>query len=56
MRLHYDPLLHTVRTKLASFIHADTDEVVLVPNATHGVNTVVRNLDWREGDIVVGSE
>lgn len=26
---------------------------MLVPNATHGVNTVISNTDWVEGDILV---
>ena len=56
MRLSYAPMLSSVRGKLAELIGAEKDEVVLVPNATHGVNTVVRNLDWESADIVVGSE
>lgn len=43
------------RGLLADFIGAKEDEVVLVPNATHGLNTVLRNFEWREGDILLGS-
>ena len=47
------PLIHT-RTRLAKFIEAgDTDEVVLVPNASHGINTILKNFDWHEGDIII---
>ena len=33
---------------------ADADEVVLVPNATHALNTVMRNFEWRKGDVIIG--
>ena len=33
--------------------HADTDEIVLVSNATTALNTVLRNFEWREGDVIV---
>ncbi|THU76340.1 PLP-dependent transferase [Dendrothele bispora CBS 962.96] len=29
------------------------DEVVCVPNASHGINTVLRNFIWEEGDILI---
>ncbi|KAF5364462.1 hypothetical protein D9758_010703 [Tetrapyrgos nigripes] len=29
------------------------DEVVFVPNASHGINTVLQNFIWEEGDILV---
>ncbi|KIJ54490.1 hypothetical protein M422DRAFT_240557 [Sphaerobolus stellatus SS14] len=45
--------IDTVRERLAHIIGADTDEVVLVPNATHGVNTVLRNFDWGPDDFIV---
>lgn len=55
LRIHYAPRLSAVRGRLAELINARKDEVVMVPNATHGVNTVVRNLQWEQGDAVVGS-
>ena len=39
---------------VAKLIGADADEVVLVPNATHALNTVMRNFEWREGDVIIG--
>lgn len=29
------------------------DELVLVPDATQGINTVLRNFEWKEGDVIV---
>jgi selenocysteine lyase/cysteine desulfurase len=49
----YRPLLVNVRRQLAQMIGADTDECVLVSNATTGINVVLRNFAWEEGDIIV---
>lgn len=38
---------------MAPLLGADPKEVVLIPNATTGVNTVLRNLKWEEGDMIV---
>lgn len=43
-------LLDSARARLAEFIGASAEDVVFVSNATAGVNTVVRSLDWRPGD------
>jgi selenocysteine lyase/cysteine desulfurase len=53
MRLIYLPLLIHVRERLAKFIGAETDELVLVPNASHGINTVLKNFEWQQGDILI---
>ena len=50
-RLTYQKRLIDVRQALARLIGASkTDEVVLVSNASMGVNTVLRNFDWEQGD------
>jgi len=46
------PLLINARQKVADLIGAKLDEVVLVSNASMGINTVLRNFDWEEGDII----
>ena len=45
-----EPLLDEARAVLASFVGADADNLVLVPNATSGVNAVLRSLQFKPGD------
>ena len=45
-----EALLDTVRGELATFVGAQADDVVFVPNATSGVNTVLRSLRFEPGD------
>ncbi|KAJ7201375.1 PLP-dependent transferase [Mycena pura] len=53
IRVTYLPLLTSVRNRIAALIGAKTEECVLVPNTSHGISTVLRNIDWRAGDIIV---
>jgi isopenicillin-N epimerase len=45
-----EPLLDEARASLASFVGAEPDDIAFVPNATTGVNTVVRSLRLGPGD------
>jgi isopenicillin-N epimerase len=45
-----EPLLDEARAALAAFVDADADDLAFVPNATAGVNTVLRSLKFEPGD------
>jgi isopenicillin-N epimerase len=42
--------LDSARDSLAQFAGADAEDLVFVPNATTGVNTVLRSLEFKPGD------
>lgn len=46
------PLLAHVNRRLAKFVGAEPSDVVLLPNATAAINTVIKSIDWRPGDVV----
>lgn len=48
--LELEELLDTARQELANFVGADAANLVFVPNATTGVNTVLRSLSFQPGD------
>ena len=45
--------LEKSRRTVAPLLGVSMDEVVFVPNATTGVNTVLRNLVYRKGDVIL---
>jgi isopenicillin-N epimerase len=45
-----EAMLDGVRGALGTFLGANPDDLALVPNATSGVNTVLRSLDFGPGD------
>ncbi len=45
-----EPLLDDARAMLAAFVGADTESIAFVPNATAGVNAVLRSLDLDKHD------
>jgi len=46
----YEAALDEARLVLAGFVGADADDLAFVPNATAGVNTVLRSLRFDSGD------
>ena len=43
------------RQKLASYMGADPENLVYIPNATFGVNLIARSLDFKPGDELLTS-
>ncbi|KAI8719748.1 Aminotran-5 domain-containing protein [Fusarium sp. LHS14.1] len=50
IRYSFPQKLNEIRHQIASFLNADVEGTVLVPNATTGLNTVLRNLRFQPGD------
>jgi isopenicillin-N epimerase len=46
----FEPRLDVARSVVAAFLGADAEGLVVVPNATAGVSTVLRSLRFRPGD------
>jgi hypothetical protein len=56
MRFDFAPRLTDVRQRIAALIGAKTDECVLVPNASTGISTILRNIQWTGDNIIVVCE
>ena len=49
----YLPAIDRARSVIAAFVHAQPSDVVFVPNATYGVNSVLRSWDLKAGDEIL---
>ncbi|TFY57850.1 hypothetical protein EVJ58_g6777 [Rhodofomes roseus] len=49
----YQPMLYEARQQVAELIGAETSECVFVPNVSHGINTVLRNFEWEDPDVLL---
>ena len=50
MMRELEPALDAARSEMAAFVGAEPEDLVFVPNATTGVNSVLRSYPLREGD------
>ena len=51
-----DALLLESRTVLGKYLNADADDLVYIPNATHGVNIVAHSLQLKPGDEILTTD
>jgi isopenicillin-N epimerase len=49
-------LMRQARLALGAYLHADADDLVYIPNATHGVNIIVRSLELKAGDEILTTD
>src|SRR5215211_4250221 len=49
-------LLHESRAALGEYLSADADDLVYIPNATHGVNILAHSLQLKPGDEILTSD
>jgi isopenicillin-N epimerase len=52
----HDELLKKARESLGAYLNVGADELIFVPNATTGINTVVRSLRLRPGDEILTTD
>ncbi|KAK0881900.1 hypothetical protein LTR87_004288 [Friedmanniomyces endolithicus] len=53
IRYEYPRLLDESRAAVAKYINAPPSTIVLIPNATTGLNTVLHNLVYQPGDVII---
>lgn len=53
LRYQYIDLLDKARERVAQLVNAPVDECVIVQNATSAINTVLRNLVYKEKDVII---
>jgi isopenicillin-N epimerase len=51
-----EDLLDWSRSEIGGFVGANADDIALMPNATAGINTVLRSLRWKPGDEVLATD
>ncbi|KZT05405.1 PLP-dependent transferase [Laetiporus sulphureus 93-53] len=49
----YRPMVEEVRGLIAKLIGAHPSDCAFVSNVSHGINIVLRNFDWENGDVLV---
>ena len=51
-----DGLLRESRVVLGEYLNADAEDLVYIPNATHGVNIIARSLQLKPGDEILTTD
>ena len=51
-----DGLLRESRIVLGEYLNVNADDLVYIPNATHGVNIVARSLQLKPGDEILTTD
>ena len=51
-----EDLLDWSRSEIGAFVGADADDLALMPNATAGINTVLRSLRFEKGDELLATD
>ena len=52
----FEELMRQAREALGSYVGADPDDLVYIPNATTGINTIARSLSLEPGDEVLATD
>lgn len=52
----FDGLLRESRVALGEYLNVDADDLVYIPNATHGVNIIAHSLQLRSGDEILTTD
>ena len=52
----FNQLMYQARSALGAYLHADADDLVFIPNATHGVNIIAHSLQLQPGDEVLTTD
>ncbi|KAF7369731.1 Aminotran-5 domain-containing protein [Mycena venus] len=53
VRIKQTELITKCRAQISKFVNAKTNEIVLVRNTSHGINTIMRSFEWSAGDVIV---
>ncbi|KAJ7161876.1 pyridoxal phosphate-dependent transferase [Mycena crocata] len=53
VRRLYTRRMYDARIRLATFLAVPTGDIALVTNVASGINTILRNIDWIEGDVLI---
>ncbi|KAJ7038870.1 pyridoxal phosphate-dependent transferase [Mycena alexandri] len=53
VRVEQTALIAKCRAQIAELVGAKMNEIVLVRNTSHGINTIMRSFEWSAGDVIV---